>query len=401
MKMDHIELEQALALLLEGAAPVGEETAPLEKLPLGRALAQPVTAGLDQPPFPRSPLDGYALHAADSRGAGRKTPVVLSVAGCRYAGDAPMTRPVARGYAVRVMTGAPIPPGCDCVIPQEKTDGGESRVALYAALAPGQNYVPQGEDFRRGDCLLPRGYVLDPAALGVAAGAGLTQVTVFRRPRTAVIATGDELLTPGQALTPGKIYNSNLYYLQSRLIQLGGEVTFAAQVGDDAEAIAQALRHGAREADLVLTTGGVSVGRRDLLPQVMEGLGARRIFHGVAMKPGSPALFTRLGAVPILSLSGNPFAAAVTLEVLARPLLNALSGRREEPRLTAVLSRDFPKGAPVRRFVRGRCEGGVLTLPQGHSSGQLASLTGCNCLGELPAGRGAVPAGSKIPVIML
>ncbi len=399
--MGHITLEEALALLPEGITPLGEEEVSLHDLPLGRILAHTVAAGLDQPPFPRSPLDGYALHAADTQGASRETPVILPVVGRCYAGDTPMEGEVAPGQAVRIMTGAPIPPGCNCVIPQEATDYGESRVALYTQLKPHQNYVFQGEDFRRGEELLLPGCLLTPAAIGVLAGAGVSHVRVFRRPRVAVVATGDELVLPGEDLLPGKIYNSNLYYLQSRLVELGAEVVSVTQMGDSLGDIAKAVQCAAEQADLVLTTGGVSVGHRDLLPQVMEELGAKTVFHGVDMKPGSPALYAKLGGVPILCLSGNPFAAAATLEVLARPLLCALAGREQEGRQTAVLAQDFPKGAPVPRFVRGRCEGGVLHLPKGHSSGQLFSLVGCNCLGMLPAGAGSLPAGTEISVMIL
>ena len=399
--MGHITLETALALLTEGIAPVGQEEISIRRLPLGRVLAAPVTAGLDQPPFPRSPLDGYALYAADTVGAERENPIVLSVSGRLCAGDSPMERKQERGQAVRIMTGAPIPPDCDCVMAQEDTDYGENRVSLYRTLKPYQNYVFRGEDFRKGEELLPRGYALNPEALAAIAGGGRDRVTVYRRPRVAVVATGDELLAPEQPLAPGKIYNSSLYYLQGRLVQLGAEVTSVSQVGDRTDAIAHAVKQAAAQADLVLTTGGVSVGQRDLLPQVMENLGAERIFHGVDLKPGSPALFTKLDGVPALSLSGNPFAAAATLEILARPLLLALAGREKEEEQTAVLAEDFPKGAPVPRFVRANCRGGRVYLPRGHSSGEILSMVDCNCLAKLPAAVGGIPAGTKVPVIML
>ena len=399
--MQKMELEEAQSLLLADVVPVEGEEVSIDSLPLGRVLARPVTALVDQPPFPRSPVDGYALRAVDSVGATAEMPVILPVEGKLFAGDAPIGEAVRPGTAVRIMTGAPIPAGCDCVIPQEKTDCGEEKVALYRSVEPHQNYCFQGEDFQRGQVLVPEGYVLDPAAIGAAAGGGVERLTVRRRPRVMLIATGEELARPGRSLAPGKIYNSNLYYLQSRLEQLGVEVLSAIQVGDELEEIAAQIKAGAEQADLVLTTGGVSVGQRDLLPRAVALLGAEVLFHGLRLKPGSPALGAKLDGTPVLSLSGNPFAAAVTFELLARALLLVLQGRALPEWKTGRLDTGFPKGGPVRRFIRGRLENGVLTLPRDHSSGAIGSFVGCNCLGVLPAGPGPIPAGIEIPVLLL
>lgn len=399
--MEHMPLEQAVALLTREVTPVGEECLFLAELPLGRILAQSVVAEIDQPPFSRSPLDGYAFYAADTVGTDKYNPLTLPVNAIIRAGDFPAKWPMERGCGVNVMTGAVIPPGCDCVVAQEHTSERDGGVTIFAALKPGENYIAQGEEFCKGDLLLRRGDLLSPAALGVAAGAGVEQLTVFLRPRVALVATGDELTPLGRPLKPGKIYNSSLIYLQSRLIQLGCEVVEAVQVRDEVEAIAQAVRRGAERADVVFTTGGVSVGRWDLLPQAMAALGAEEIFHGVAMKPGASTLFSRLEGTPILSLSGNPFAAAATLEVLARPLVAALAGGGEMRWVTVPLGQIFPKASPIPRFVRGRYEGGELTLSEGNSSGQLLSMVGCNCLARLPAGGKAVPVGEKISILLL
>ena len=396
-----ISLEEAEALLTAELSPLRQEVLPTGNA-LGRTLAADITAPMDQPPFDRSPLDGYALRSADIAGADRDHPAVLTVVDTLYAGDQARV-PVGPGQAVRIMTGAMLPPGCDCVVAQEHTDRGNP-VAVYTALPPYQNYVYQGEDYKAGTILLNKGTRLDAAALGVLASAGLTEVLICRRPRVAVLTTGDEVVAPGTApLPPGKIYGSNLSLLLARLTELGIPKPAAEQVGDDPQAVAKAMAHLLESCDLLITTGGVSVGDKDIFHQALPLLGAERVFWRVELKPGTPAMFSRYQSKPILSLSGNPFAAFTTFELLARPLLAALSC---EPNLLprkrrGVLTTPFSKPSPRRRFLRGRYEDGEVTLPEGHSSGQLASLVGCNCLVELPAGTPPAEAGQQVQVWLL
>lgn len=394
-----LSLEQAIERMTQGLSPLGTQVLPAFRA-LGRTLAAGIAAPMDQPPFDRSPLDGYALRSADIAGADREHPVRLPVADTLYAGDAPR-RPLGPGQAVRIMTGAMLPEGCDCVLRQEDTDRGDP-VAIYASLPPRKNYVYRGEDYRAGSPLLTAGTRLDAAALGVLAGAGITEVPVCRRPRVAVLTTGDEVVEAGQPLPPGKIYGSNQALLLARLAELGipAEGRHAA---DSPAAVAGAMAELLADCDLLITTGGVSVGDKDIFHQALPLLGAERVFWRLALKPGSPAMFSRYEGKPILSLSGNPFAAFTTFELLARPLLAALSG---EPRLlprreTAVLDTPFSKGSPIRRFVRGKYENGRVTLPEGHSSGQLASLLGCSCLVELPAGSPPAERGQAVQVWLL
>ena len=394
-----IELEEALALLTGTVSPLGTETLPLAAA-LGRTLAADVTAPLDQPPFDRSPLDGYALRASDTAGASQDHPAVLAVVGTLYAGDQAKT-PVGPGQAVRIMTGAMLPPGCDCVVAQEKTDRGNP-VSVFTALDPFQNYICQGEDYQAGSPLLKADARLDAAALGVLASAGIAQVPVHRRPKVGLLTTGDEVAPPGVPLPPGKIYSSNQTLLAARLTELGfGAET--AHRGDDPTAVAETMGELLADCDVLITTGGVSVGDKDIFHQALPLLGAERVFWRVLVKPGTPAMFSMYEGKPILSLSGNPFAAFTTFELLARPLLAALEGG---PGLrssckAAILDTDFPKASPVRRFLRGRYEDGHVALPAGHSSGQLASLVGCNCLVELPAGSPPATAGQTVPVWLL
>jgi len=402
-----VSLERALRIVLDHAVRVGAEELPAREA-RGRVLAADVSAPMDQPPWPRSPLDGYALRAADSAGASRETPVTLTVVDTVFAGGV-STATVGPGQAVRLTTGAPIPAGCDCVIRQEDTDGGREKAALYKALRPWENYCFAGEDFHAGETLLPAGTRLNAAALGILASAGLlgpdSRLSVFRRVRCALLCTGDEL-APGDVrpLPPGKIYSANEALLSARLTELGAALTTVRGCfGDDAAALAAALAEAAEESDLILTTGGVSVGEKDILHQALPLLGAETLLWRVALKPGSPLMFSVYRGVPILSLSGNPFAAAATFELLGRPLLAALAGAEDllPQTVSGVLETPFPKSSPGRRFVRGVFRSGAVTLPAGHSSGQLRSAAGTNCLVEIPAGSGPLPAGTDVTVHLL
>lgn len=392
-----VSLEEAVARMTSPLSPLGTESLPLGRA-LGRILAADVSAPLDHPPFDRSPLDGYALRSADLAGATRDHPAVLEVVDTMYAGDQARI-PVKPGQAVRIMTGAMLPPGCDCVVPQEDTDRGNP-VSVFASLKPFQNYVYQGEDYRKGTLLLGKGTRLDAAALGVLASAGLTDAEVCRRPRVGLLTTGDEVVSPGTPLPAGKIYGSNQMLLAARLAELGFERETTHR-GDDPSAVAETMEELLNTCDVLLTTGGVSVGDKDIFHQALPLLGAERIFWRVNLKPGTPAMYSVYQGKPILSLSGNPFAAFTTFELLARPLLAALSGE-EGPRWgEGVLDTPFPKASPRRRFIRGRYENGHITLPEGHSSGMLTSLVGCNCLTELPAGSPPAEAGTRVRILLL
>ena len=404
---ERITLERARELIEQTAAPLGTERVSARSA-LGRVLAEAVYSPIDQPPFPRSPLDGYAFAAASSRGTSRANPVTLTVVDTIYAGGWSEVT-VGPGQAVRLMTGAPIPAGCDCVLRQEDTDLGRERVQIYTELAPWDNYCFQGEDYQKGDVLLPAGAYLGGAGLGVLSSAGLyldeVELTVRRTPRVALLCTGDELVTGAvRPLPPGKIYSSNQVFLQTRLKELGMEViSDPVQWGDEPEKLAAAIRALAERADVILTTGGVSVGEKDIFHQVLPLLGAERIFWRVQLKPGTPLMYSLYQGVPILSLSGNPFAAAATFELLGRNLLAARAGKPAllPLRTQAELRTPFPKGGGMRRFVRGIFRDGAVTLPKGHSSGELRSTIGTNCLVELEAGRGPVAAGETVGVYII
>jgi len=394
-----LELEQATAIIRARISPIKEtEMVEVGRLS-GRICAEDLVAAVPIPPFNRSPLDGYALRARDSAGASGDSPVELTVIEYIAAGQWPQ-KSLTPGAAARIMTGAPIPEGADCVIRQEETDEGVTRVKIFKELSPFENFCRQGEDLKRGEALVREGERLSYAHEGLLAGAGFVSTRVYARPRVGLVVTGDELWLPAQGpLPPGKIFSSNQALLSARLRELGVDISLAGPCADDSQAIAGRISDAAEAADLVITTGGVSVGDRDLVPEALERLGAKTLFHGVNIKPGGPALFALYGHRPVLSFSGNPFAALTTLELLARPALAVLTrdGWLEPKYGRGFLENAFPKASPGRRLVRGKEQDGRLYLAAGaHESGSIGSLRGCNCLADIPAGTGPLAAGEEV-----
>ena len=396
-----ISLEEAQNLIEKSVESLAPTTLPVKNA-LGCILAKSVSAGMDQPPFPRSPYDGYALRAADSAGASESAPVTLTVVGKSFAG-APANVPVGPGQAVRIMTGGVIPEGADCVVMQEHTDEGETAVKIHEQLSPYTNYCKQGEDFHAGEPLMPAGTRVTAAVCAVAASAGVTELSVHPRPWVALVSTGDELQKPGTTLTPGHIFDSNAAYLSARLTELGIPFIALDPIGDDPDKIADALQRAATLSEFAISTGGVSVGQKDYLPAAFKSVGAETLFHGVAMKPGMPAAFALLHEKPLLALSGNPFASAVTFELLGRLVLAKLAcdSSLAPLKTQGALGQDYEKRRPCRRFLRAVLENGVLRFPPEQQNGQMRSMIGCNCLAELPAGDEALAAGSKVNVYML
>lgn len=395
-----ITVEEAISLALAHTEVLPETQASLLEA-LGRVLTAQVRAPMEQPPFDRSPLDGYALRAADTADASPEHPAVLQVVDKLYAGQQ-STVSVQFGQSVRLMTGAMIPEGADCVIRQEDTDLGENTVRIFRGVSAGSNYCHRGEEYGAGANLLSAGQKVDAAAVAVAAGAGIRQLPVHRQVQAAVISTGDEICQPGQSLTPGKIYDSNTAYLTARLGQLGVSVREVLSAGDDISRITEALERCA-DCDLVLTTGGVSVGQKDLLEDAVEAFGAKVIFHGIAMKPGMPTLLAKCGKTLILGLSGNPFSAAVPFELLLRPILAKMT---EDPsldlrRVKADAANDFGKASPTRRYLRAYFDGQTVSIPTAQSNGQMRSMIGCNCLIDIPAGSGTVCRGDQVDILLL
>ena len=396
-----ISLEQALNILMDHVTHGKTERKTLEDC-LGLVLSEDVYALLDMPPFSRSAQDGYALCSKDSIGATGENPVKLKVTGKIYAGDH-LDVQVRPGEAVRIMTGAMVPAGADCVLRQEDTDEGEDVVQIYKEVEPGCSICFKGEEYKKGHTLLHEGTKIDAAALAVASGNGIMELPVYERVKAAVVSSGSEVVEPGTPLTPGKIYNTNTIYMKARLSQLGARVMMTRTVGDDLEVMAEALKEAADQAELVITTGGVSVGQKDLTEEALLSIGAEILFHGIAIKPGMPTLAAEKDGVLFIGLSGNPFSAAIPFEMFVREILSLKMGdpdlklRRET--LTAVTG--FSKNSRRRRFLRGKAEGKEVWLPDQQANGQMRSMVGCNCLIEIPAGSGPVKAGDKVEVLWL
>ncbi len=396
-----ISLEQALNILMDHVTHGKTERKTLEDC-LGLVLSEDVYALLDMPPFSRSAQDGYALCSKDSIGATGENPVKLKVTGKIYAGDH-LDVQVRPGEAVRIMTGAMVPAGVDCVLRQEDTDEGEDVVQIYKEVEPGCSICFKGEEYKKGHTLLHAGTKIDAAALAVASGNGIMELPVYERVKAAVVSSGSEVVEPGTPLTLGKIYNTNTVYMKARLSQLGARVMMTRTVGDDLEVMAEALKEAADQAELVVTTGGVSVGQKDLTEEALLSIGAEILFHGIAIKPGMPTLAAEKDGVLFIGLSGNPFSAAIPFEMFVREILSLKMGdpdlklRRET--LTAVTG--FSKNSRRRRFLRGKAEGKEVWLPDQQANGQMRSMVGCNCLIEIPAGSGPVKAGDKVEVLWL
>ncbi|MDO4330381.1 MAG: molybdopterin molybdotransferase MoeA [Lachnospiraceae bacterium] len=397
-----LSVEEAAALLLEQVRPVRK----WEQLPLleaaGRICAEDVNARFDQPPFDRSPLDGYAVFHEDLAGASREKPAVLQVCQTIYAGDS-CWKKIRRGEAARIMTGAPIPEGADCVVRQEDTNLGESQVSVYTSLREYQNYCLQGEDIRQGERMLRCGDRLNPAALGLLASQGIDSVKVISRPKVSVLSTGTELAKLGDSLAPGQIYDSNRILLTAYGAEQGAEIRSSVSVADEPEIIASAIQKALEESDLVVSTGGVSVGRHDYMEKAGKLAGARVLLHGVRVKPGSPVLVLEKSGKLAICLSGNPFAAFATFVLLVLPVIRRLEGSTAvlPERAAGIVKDPFPKASPVRRFVRAFIRNGEITLSgTGHASGLLASLTRCNCLIDIPAGNQGLKKGDLVETVL-
>lgn len=380
--MEPISVEQAVEWMLDYTKIINETEKVNLTQAVGRILAKDMAAEHNNPPFDRSPIDGYACRAKDLLGASSDTPVKLDVITEIDAGMY-FEQEVQPGQAVRIMTGAAIPAGCDCCIRQEDTDYGEKEVSIYVTAKPWDNYCFCGEDFKKDTVLLKEGTKIGYIEAGILAGMGLAEVLVYRIPKVVLLTSGDEVVEPGNELPKGKIYNYNLTLMAARFLEWGVMPIRMESIDDDVDAMAEALKAAAAEADLIVTTGAVSVGKKDIMHASLEKIGAKRVFWKVKAKPGMPTLFSVYEDVPVVSLSGNPFGVAVMMELMVRPMLAKM---KQDPtialvRVKGVMADTFTKTGKGRRFVRAIWKDGVFHLPDGlHSNGVLSSMRGCNCL---------------------
>jgi molybdopterin molybdotransferase len=397
-----IPVDRALAIVLEAARPLPAEEVALDES-LGRVLGEDVHADVDLPPFDRAAMDGYAVRAEDAR----NVPAVFEVIGQVRAGQLSETA-VGSGQAVQIMTGAPVPPGADAVQQVEKTrvlEGG-ARVELLAAVERGLNVAPRASEVRTGDLVLRAGRAIDPATIATLAAFGRFRVEVGRRPRVAILVTGDELVDAAERPGPGRIRNTNGPALVAQARWAGADVWPLGVVADDAERIAAALVRGF-EADVLVVSGGVSAGEYDLVEPAFARFGVEVLFDKVAIKPGAPLVFGRRGETLVFGVPGNPVSAQVTFDAFVRPALLRLQGARcvGRPSLVAELAGPLRNRSgrrahlPVRlRFAGGRLEAVPL---RSQGSADLVAHAGANGLAVLEAERLRAEAGERVPVLLL
>lgn len=394
-----LTVEEALAAILARVRPLGTERVTLLHA-LGGVVAEPIVSTREIPPWPNSSMDGYAVRAADTR----RPPARLRVAGRVAAGALPECA-AGPGEAVRIFTGAPLPSGADTVIPQEDVEAAGDAIVVTRTVEEGAYVRQRGEDVRPGDRVLAPGHVIGPAEVGLLATLGHTQVRVHRRPRVAVLSTGNELADLGTEPGPGQIPNTNTYSLMAQVCEAGGEPVNLGVVPDRREAIEERLG-AAAAADVIVSSAGVSVGDLDLVRAALEGLGAELHLWKVAMRPGKPITFGSLRGRPVFGLPGNPVSAMVTFEVFVRPALRRLAGHADTDRPVVQARALAPIANPGHRrgYLRVTLEpdgegwGARLTGDQG--SAILRSMVLADGLAVVP-GETTIAAGDPVRVIVL
>jgi molybdopterin molybdotransferase len=392
-----LTLEHAQALVLARAAPLPSEAVALASA-AGRVTAGAATALVDLPPFPSSAMDGYAIRSADVPGR-------LRVAGESAAGR-PAERPLAEGEAIAISTGGVVPDGADAVVPVEYVVVHDNEIDVGDPLAVGTNIRPRGGDVRAGDVVVPAGARVRAAQIGALGAAGAARLDCARRPRVAVLATGTELVRPGAALERGQIYESNTLMLAAALAAVGADIELLPLVADDAQAHRDVLARGL-EADVLVTSGGVSVGPHDLVRSIEAELGVEEVFWRVAIKPGKPVSFGVRGATLVFGLPGNPVSALVGAELFVKPALRSLQGMGDPlPRLEAgVLARELRRNDARDDFVRARTrvDGHVVVLEplSGQESHMIVRASAADALVHVPRGQGVLAPGADVGWIRL
>ena len=402
--INNITIPDAVSTLLANTSSLSFEEIPLCEAN-GRILAADLTAKADLPPFHRSVYDGFALRSTETVSASDGSPHIFRITGTVAAGDF-CPDPLGENCCVRIMTGAPLPEGADCVINFENVTFTENTVCLTRSLRPGQNVDHRGNEMCAGTPLLKKGDCLTPSHIGILASQGFDHVTVYRKPCAAVLSTGSELLPPGMPLSPGKIYDSNLYVFQALLMQEGCSVAQSRQEADDIDTISPAIQKLAGETDLIITTGGASVGDKDYICRALQHAGAKILFSHVLMKPGSCSLGAKLGDSLIISLSGNPGAALTAWYLIALPAVRKLTGRRDFTlhEMMLPLADCSPKTCPYPRILKGHIGTAGNTISfvahSGQKNSMQTSFLNMNALAVLPPTDTPLPAGTLVRVLL-
>ncbi|MCL4767700.1 MAG: molybdopterin molybdotransferase MoeA [Hyphomicrobiaceae bacterium] len=396
-----LSVEEALQRIIADAAPTAPELVPIERA-AGRILAEPLAARLTQPPFDASAMDGYAVRTADVA----RLPSRLKVVGQAAAGH-PFAGSIGPGEAARIFTGAPVPAGADAIVIQEHTTASDGVVEVREGQPDRAHIRRRGFDFRQSDELLAAGRRLGPREVTLAAAAGHGEVSVRRRPLVAILATGDELVPPGTRPGPGEIVSSNPLGVAALLDQAGAGTRLLGIARDSRDSLVRHIEAG-RDADVLVTIGGASVGEHDLVGPVLESLGMTLAFWKIDMRPGKPMLHGRLGGQRVLGLPGNPVSALVCARVFLVPLVRALLGmpEQEAAAATAPLAEPVEANGPRQHYMRAMLERRSdgrrqVRLARSQDSSLLAPLAAADVLLVRPPGAPALPAGADVPVLLL
>lgn len=395
-----ISLEEAVDILDKNIKQLSiEEVSLIDGIK--RVLAEDIHSKIDNPPFDKSAMDGYAIIAEDSSN-NEKIKVIDKI----FAGQV-CDSEVTKKTAVRIMTGAPIPKGANAVIKQEDvTVYDNDYIVLNRELKANDNICFKGEDIKKGTLLVSKNKKLDFADIGIIASTGINKIKVYKMPEIALVSTGDEVIDVEDKLIEGKIFNSNKYTIISRVIELGYKIKYIKHIKDSEDDIGECINNISKDVDLIITTGGVSVGEKDLLNEVIDEIDGRRLFWKVKMKPGSSVLCSIVNKAIVVSLSGNPTAALTGFELFVKTILEKLSGKNiiEIKREKAILCDEFNKKSPQRRFIRGRftCEDGkqkVYLTQVKSGNGILSSNLNSNCMIEVNAGTEGLKSGELVDII--
>lgn len=403
--LKNIDTDAACEILFKLPVGRGTETVALENA-LNRVVCDEIRAAIPVPPFNRSPYDGYAFRGEDTLGASRGTPAALRLTEEIPAGAQPRFG-VGAGEAAKILTGAPIPDGADSTIKYENTEFTEDEVRIFEPVKPYTDIVYAGSDVMPGDVLAPEGTIVSAPVISSLANQGVARLDVFAKPVVAVISTGTELRQPGEALRPAEIYNSNTHTLSAYLSGFGAAPVNYGVVPDEPEAIAALIDGALRDSDMVVTTGGASVGDYDWAVRSAELLGAEVLFWKASLRPGGAMMAAVKDGKTLLSLSGNPAAAVIGLLRVAAPYIKKLCGRSScfFPEISVALREPFKKSSPKLRILRGRLEieDSRAYFAEGSSQGSeaISSLAGCDLLGEIPLGSPPLPAGTVIKAYRL
>lgn len=400
------EAKRAISEQLKPKALGEEEISLLEAY--NRVLKENVVSALDIPPFNRSTVDGYAVKASDTFGAEENQPVKLQLCGVVNVGEPPKIT-VAKGEAAEIVTGAPIPEGADAVVMVEDAERESDVLSVYKAVTKDENVMKKGADIKKGEIVLKAGQVLGASEIGVLAALGLNKVKVFKVPVVAVLSTGAEVTEPGKALLAEKIYDINAYSLSTAVQESGGKPFYLGVVPDDKAELRKALEQALASADMVITSGGVSVGPRDLTPQTVDSLGKPGlIVCGIAVKPGKPTTIALVGKKPVFALPGHPTSALLMFHLLVRPVIQLMSGRTasEAKKIKALAATRMFSAKGRRTFVmvelkRDKSNQLVAKPVETGASGAITTLAKADGFVEIPENQQFIDSGKEVTVVLL